>query len=439
MHSRHSLLWSWFGLGLAVLTGGCGHKPVPPSLETPVIAVSRPVVREVTEYMDFTGRTDAVESVDVKARVTGYLVQIGFQAGTVVRGDEVVSPSSTAAMIGLAQSPLAAAALLMTTNRFPDRRAGSLLFQIDPRPYQASLDALTAQIKLQQARLELAVADLARAKEVAKTPGAISQQELDHYIAAQSEAAAAVEAARANCETARLNLEFTRITAPISGKISRNFLTVGNLVTQDQTLLTTIVSEDPIYAYFDVDELTMLRVQELVRQGKIRPRERGKFPVFLGLANEDGFPHEGTVDFLNNVVTPSTGTLTVRGVFANPRSVYGPRSFVPGEFVRVRLPLGAPSQAILVAERALGTDQGQKYLLLVDEENKVQYRRVRVGPLQEDSLRVVIEGLSVGDKVVVSGLQQVQPRQEVQTDLIEMPVQPVPGGKTGSARAAKGE
>ena len=439
MHSRHLLLWSWFGLGLAVLTGGCGHKPVPPSLETPVIAVSRPVVREVTEYMDFTGRTDAVESVDVKARVTGYLVQIGFQAGAVVRGDEVISPSGTAAMIGLAQSPLAAAALLMTTNRFPDRRAGSLLFQIDPRPYQASLDALTAQIKLQQARLELAVADLARAKEVAKTPGAISQQELDHYIATQSEAAAAVEAARANCETARLNLEFTRITAPISGKISRDFLTVGNLVTQDQTLLTTIVSEDPIYAYFDVDELTMLRVQELVRQGKIRPRERSKFPVFLGLANEDGFPHMGTVDFLNNVVTPSTGTLTVRGVFANPRSVHGPRSFVPGEFVRVRLPLGAPSQAILVAERALGTDQGQKYLLLVDEENKVQYRRVRVGPLQEDGLRVVIEGLSVGDKVVVSGLQQVQPRQEVQTDLIEMPVQPVPGGKTGSARAAKGE
>jgi len=203
--------------------------------------------------------------------------------------------------------------------------------------------------------------------------------------------------------------------------VSRYFLTLGNLVNQDQTLLTTVVSQDPMYAYFDTDEPTLLRVRRAVSEGKIKVAERGQNPVLMGLQDEDGFPHEGKVDFVNNQVNPTTGSITMRGVFPNPKLPGGVRLLSPGMFVRIRLPLGQRHPALLVIDRAIGFDQGLKYVYVVDAENKVQSRRITTGPLQENGLRVIESGLKPDDWVVVGGIQQVRPRLEVRPDQTPMP------------------
>jgi len=388
MFYRFVLLPGLFGV-LLTAQPGCQRFTPPTSYGLPTVAIAQPVTRQVTEYDDFTGRTEAVDSVDVRARVSGYLVKMAFK-----EGDEV--------------------------------KKGDLLFEVDPRPYQADYDKAAAQLALSQAQLKLAAAELARAKEISKTPGAISQAEMDKRVAQQAEADASVLARKADLESAKLNLDFCQITSPIDGRISRYFITLGNLVTRDQTQLTTIVSEDPIYAYFDVDERTMLNVQRSIRTGKLPEKRKGEIPVLLALANDPGYPHHGVIDFLNNKVDPFTGTISLRAVFANPKPAKGPRVFTPGLFVRIRLPLGPPHQALLVADRALATDQGQKYLLTVDDKNLAQYRRVTVGPLEEDGLRVISAGIAPADWVIVSGLQQVRPRSEVKADRVPMPVNPAP-------------
>jgi membrane fusion protein, multidrug efflux system len=362
----------------------------------PEVRVEMPVEREVTEYEYFTGRAEAVESVEVRARVTGYLTEIKFVAGKEVKANDV-------------------------------------LFKIDPRPYQAVLDQANSQVLLEEARLKLAIADNARAQEIAKTPGAISKQDVDKYAAAEGEASAAVAAAKANVESAALNVEFTDVISPVDGVVSRNLLTIGNLVNQDTTLLTTVVSQDPMYGYFDVDERTMLRIQKMIREGKLKSiREGGKFPVDYGLANEgDEYPHQGELDFVNNQVDPSTGTLQVRGVFPNPEpSPDVPRLLTPGLFLRVRLPVGPPKKALLVPQSAVVTDQGSKYLLVVNSQNIVEYRPITVGPQQPDGTQVVEpvkiirekegfrlaqpgeageDSLTPTDQVIVSGLQKAKP------------------------------
>ena len=352
------------------------------------------------DYAYYTGRTEAVQSIDVQARVTGYLVSIDFEPGQEVK-------------------------------------KGQRLFKIDPRPYQAVFDAAEGQVQLAKARLNLATADLARAIEVAKTPGAISQQELDTYSAAKESAAAAVVAAEANAESARLNLEFTDVKSDCDGIVSRNLIDLGNLVKQDVTLLTTVVSQDPIYAYFNVDERTMLRVERMIREGKITPRAEDSFaPVQLGLADEgNAYPHEGNIDFVDNQVDRSTGTLEVRGKFPNPRlkedspEAIG-RLLSPGMFVRIRMPIGPPYKALVVPQASLLNDQGEKYLLVVNKDNVVEYRPIEVGPEQPDGTQVVIpqkvhigkegrpsddaslptvESLQVGDRVIVGGQQRAYP------------------------------
>jgi multidrug efflux system membrane fusion protein len=383
-------------LGCCVLATGCepAHRPGA-STKPPVVRVAEPVEREVTDYAFFTGRTDAPEYVQVRARVTGYLFEIDFESGKEVKKDQ-------------------------------------RLFKIDPRPYKADLDRANGQVLLNEAKLKLAVADYERAKEVAKTPGAISQQELDKYAAAQSEADAAVKAAKANAEGADLNLKFTDVISPIDGVVGRNLLTIGNLVTADQTLLTTVVSQDEMYAYFDVDERTMLRVQKMIREGKMAAAKEGReVPVEFGLANEgDEYPHKGHIDFVNNQVDASTGTLQVRGVLANPKPERGPRLLTPGLFVRVRLPIGDPHKALLLPQAAVGTDQGKKYLLVVNDKDVIEYRPVTLGEQQPGGL-VVVEpvpvmrtekgvqavrpgekgepSLKAGERVVVTGLQRVRP------------------------------
>jgi multidrug efflux system membrane fusion protein len=366
----------------------------------PTVRVVKPVVRQVTEYAYFTGRMDAVESVEVRSRVTGYLVKINFKSGQ-------------------------------------DVKQGELLFKIDPRPYQAAADQARSQIELAKAKLGLATADYKRDLEIAKTPGAISQQEMDTAGAALEQAKAELQAAIAASENADLNLEFTDIVAPVDGVIGRPLLTLGNLITQDSTLLTTIVSQDPMYAYFDVDERSMLRYQKMIREGKVKSARAGEeVPVQVGLANEGNeYPHTGSLDFVNNRVDPLTGTIQVRGVFLNPKPERGiARLFTPGLFVRVRLPVGEPSKAMLLPQAAIGTDQGRKYVLIVNQQDGVEYRPIAVGPEEPDGMQVVlpvsmvkdgdklraadasetgVDSLTPQDRVIIGGLQKVRPGDKV--------------------------
>jgi RND family efflux transporter MFP subunit len=260
--------------------------------------------------------------------------------------------------------------------------------------------------------------------------GAISREEFDKVAGDRREALASRAALKAAVERAKLDLQYSKVTAPISGRVSRYVVTVGNLVQAgDQgggTLLTTIVSVDPMYAYFDVDEHTVLRVRQLAREGKADSPRDGPVPVWLGLANQEGFPHQGTINFVDNQVNPKTGTMRLRGVFPNQDQV-----LVPGLFVRVRVPIGRSHKALLVSERALDTDQGHKILYVVNEKNEVAARPVRVGAFH-NSLVEITAGLKAGERVIVNGLQQVQPGATVEPTLIAMPVPP-------SANAAKSE
>lgn len=365
MIRRHLVLL----VACALLTGCEGPPSV--NIEPPIVTVASPLVKDVVDHEEFTGRTEAVESVDVRARVSGYLSKVGFQAGREVH-------------------------------------KGDLLFEIDPRPYQADLERAEAELARADARVKRLDADLARAERLRPT-GAIGREEYDKIAGEQSEAAAGVRGARAAVERAKLDLGFTKVVSPIDGRISRNLITVGNLVTADQTPLTSIVSMDPMYVYFTVDERTMLRIQQLIREGKFKSgRDDEKaVPVRVGLANEEGFPHKGLVDFVDNRIDPATGTLKVRAVLPNS-PVNGERPLNPGLFTRVRVNIGEPQKAVLVSERALGTDQGQRFVYVVNDKNEVAARNVKVGKL-ENGLRVIEEGLKPGERVIVNGLQRVRP------------------------------
>jgi multidrug efflux system membrane fusion protein len=382
----------------------------------------------VTDFVEYTGRTDAVESVGIRPRVTGYIVRAPFREGSEVR-------------------------------------KGDLLFEIDPRPYKAQYDQAVSQVAVNEASLRLAQATYERAK-IALAKGAGSQQDADQAKAAAEEAAARVEAAKATVELYRLNLDYTRVTSPIDGQVSRYFYTVGNLVNQDQTLLTTVISVDPMYAYFDMDERTLLRIYTAINEGRIKLRRGAadmpealalsavvgaaavegnvsEFPVLMGLEGEDGFPHVGNLNFANNVVNPSTGTIAIRGVFPNPQPPNGRRLLKPGMFVRIRLPIGQPHPALLVVDRAIGSDQGLRYVYVIDAENKAQYRRVKTGALEDDGLRVVDSfdpktnsGLRPDELVVVGALQQLRPRMEVDPEVVPMPT---PGAPQQTGAPGTGE
>ncbi|HYT94750.1 MAG TPA: efflux RND transporter periplasmic adaptor subunit [Gemmataceae bacterium] len=243
MNSRRRAALLGFGLTLAGAIAGCGQHPAqvaPP--QAPVVPVSQPVQRNVTDYVDFTGRTDAVNTVNIVPRVTGYLVKMPFKEGSLVKKDD-------------------------------------LLFEVDPRPYKAQLDQAEGQVKLYQAQLKLAKATLGRDVEISKTPGAVSPQQLDQDRAAVAQAEASVQAAKASLEVFKLNLSFCSVTSPIDGMVARYYLTLGNLVNQDQTLLTTVVSLDPMYAYFDMDEPTLVQIRQAIAAGKIKPYQEGKIPT----------------------------------------------------------------------------------------------------------------------------------------------------------------
>ena len=378
--------WTILRVGLvgSFLLAGCSQAPMPSGPATPTVTVARPIQREVTDHEDFTGRTDAVSKVDLRARVSGYLTKVTFKDGDYVKQNE-------------------------------------LLYEIDPRPFQVDLEQAQGSVERLEAQQKLLVIQVERYKKLAEK-GAGSQQDLDQYLAQQAENIGELKSAQAQVDRAKLNLSFTRINAPIDGKISRTLLTVGNLVNADTTLLSTLMSIDPMYAYFTIEEPTLLHIQKMKREGFIKSNKLSEVTVRMGLADDvkREFPLEGTMDFANNTVDPQTGTILVRGVFSNPYQI-PKRSplLMPGLFVRVRLNMGLPHQTLLVTERAIGTDQGQKYVYAVDANNKVVYRQVTLG-LLFDGLQAIEEGLKPDDRVVVNGLQRIRPGIEVKTEEVEM-------------------
>jgi membrane fusion protein, multidrug efflux system len=348
---------------------GCSSKPQVAELPPPEVSVSRVVERDVADFFETTGRTAAVDAVDIRARVSGYLVKINFKDG-----DEV--------------------------------EPGQVLFEIDPRPYEAQRLQAEGELARWQASRRKAEADLARNQRLLPT-GAASQKELESAIAAKGTADAEIMSASGRLDQAKLNVEFANVTAPVKGRVSKANVTVGNLV-EVSTLLTTLVSTQPMWMYFDIDERTVLQYRKRYRAA--HPEDAGlpnaralAVPVEIGLANDEGYPHRGVLDFVDNQVNPATGTMLARAVFENDD-----RLLTPGLFVRVRLPIGDPARSLLVSERAVGTDQGTKYVLAVNDQNVVEYRAVKLGPLS-DGLRVIREGLKPGDRVITAGIQRARP------------------------------
>jgi RND family efflux transporter MFP subunit len=362
---------SYLFIGLISLCWAACNKPnaeqaTPPP---PPVTIAKPITKEIVEWDEYTGRTDAVQSVNITARVSGYLYNITFKAGDVVSQND-------------------------------------LLFVIDPRPYQDAYDQANGQLRQAEAQQKLNNLNLARADEL-RAKNVIAKQDYDNSVAQKNVSDAQVIAAQAAVESAQLNLEFTEIKAPVTGRIGREQVTVGNLVQADSTLLTTLVSVNPIYAYFNVDEHSVLKYQALVREGKLPDAMSSAVPVYLQLENEKDFPHQGTIDFINNQFDPSTGTLQVRGIFPNANGF-----LVPGSFVRVRVAGSPRYPAILITDRAVGSDQGQKFALVVDQNNTVALRPLELGPVV-DGLRVVRKGLTGNENVIINGLVNARPGSKV--------------------------
>ena len=345
---------------------GCGEKKKEAPPPTPV-TVGKPSTKAVTVWAEFTGNTQASESVDIRARVEGFLDSVNF------------APSSRV-------------------------KKGELLFVIEQKPYQAQLDQALADLATQKAQLQLADATLIR-KENAFKDRAVSEVDVIQARAEKAKAEAGIKAAEAAVETARINLSYTSIHSPIKGMVSRNLVDVGNLVGRSEaTLLTSVVNDDPMYCYFNVSESALLEFLERKhghRDDGQTKEERNR--IFLGLANEKGYPHQGAIDYVDNKVDPQTGTIQVRGRFPNPNG-----ELVAGLFARLRLPIGQMKNALLVPESALGADQGGRYLYVVNDKNQVEYRKLKLGPLEGEE-RVLKEGIKAGDRVIIKGLQWVRP------------------------------
>ena len=365
----------------ALLTAGCNHAPAPaPGSKAIDVIVTQPITDDVTDYQDFTGRLEALKIIDIRARVSGYVTEVPFK-----EGDEV--------------------------------KEGALLFQIDPRPYQADLNQAQANLKLAEADRKLQQKNIERGRRLVSTK-AMAIEEYDQMVAASEKAGATVGAAEAARDRAKLYLDYTRVTAPVTGRVSRRFVDPGNLVNADNTILTTLVTENPIHATFDVDERTYLDLK-----GSSSPGQKGswftgtQYPVLMCLANEDDFHQAGTVNFIDNRVIATSGTIRMRGIFDNPEG-----TLKSGMFVRIRLPIGMPYKGILIPDEALMSDQGKKYVFLVNGDRKVEYRSVEPGQALQ-GLRVIKAGLKEGEQVIVTGMQRVRQGAEVKAEPMKDPPQ----------------
>lgn len=362
---------------LLLLSLGCetqtNEKPTekaPPGKPLPEVEVELPCAQKVTEYEYFNGYLAAKEMIEIRARVSGYLLHpIKF-----VEGSEV--------------------------------KKGDLLFEIDDRIYKANAANAAAMVNEAKARRDGLTSQYKRADDLLKR-NAISTQEAEILQFQLAEAEAAVTAAEAKKELADLDVSYTKIEAKIDGVIGNRRIDPGNLVKADETILGTIILQDPIYAYFDVNERTVLKLRRLIQQGRITSAMESKLEVSASLTDEEDFSHKGEIDFMDNQLDPATGTLRIRAVLENDD-----RLFSPGLFVRLRFPVSAEHEALMVKEEALGADQGERYVYVVDAEDKVQYRRVKVGVLQ-DGEREIREGIAATDRVIINGLQRVKPKDKV--------------------------
>ncbi|MBE4893147.1 efflux RND transporter periplasmic adaptor subunit [Enterobacter asburiae] len=351
---------------LSVLLVGCDNSvaqnAAPPA---PAVSAADVVVKSISQWDSFNGRIEAVESVQLRPRVSGYIDKVNYTDGQEVKKGEV-------------------------------------LFTIDDRTYRASLEQAQANLARAKTQASLAQSEANRTDKLVNT-NVVSREEWEQRRSAATQAQADIRAAQAAVDAAQLNLDFTKVTAPIDGRASRALITSGNLVTAGDTasVLTTLVSQKTVYVYFDVDESTYLHYQNLARSGQGASSNHTALPVEIGLTGEEGYPHQGKVDFLDNQLTPSTGTIRMRALLDNAQ-----RQFTPGLFARVRLPGSAEFKATLIDDKAVLTDQDRKYVYIVDKEGKAQRRDITPGRLA-DGLRIVRQGLNPGDKVIVEGLQKV--------------------------------
>ena len=353
--------------GLLMLIGlalsGCGSSAAPPQMPPPQVSVAAVVKKDVTLWDEFTGRIEAVDKVEVRPRVAGYLDKANFEEGRRVS-------------------------------------KGDLLFQIDDREYRAAHSRAVAEVERARSRAALAQRQLERSRQLVANK-LVARNDLDLREDELAQAQANIKATQAAAEQARLNLEFTRVTAPIDGRVGKALVTPGNLVAPGTTLLTTVVSMDPVYVSFEGDENTYLRYQGLERAGELPSAREAGNPVRMGLADEEGYPHEGTMNFVDNELDAGTGTIRARAVFSNKDGL-----FTPGLFARVQL-LGSGAQsALLINDRAVLTDQDRKFVYVIGPENKALRRDVKLGA-QVDGLRIVSQGLAPEDRVIVNGVQKV--------------------------------
>ncbi len=366
---------------IALTLAGCAGNQAAESAKAaaaapaPQVNVAQVVERSVNEFEEFTGRFEAIERVEVRPRVSGYISSIDFAEGKEVK-------------------------------------KGDVLFVIDPRPYEADYKRAKAQLEQARSQLSLAKSERERAVKLVQSH-AISQEEFDTRTASSEQASANVDAAEAALDSAALNLTWTRVTAPISGRISKAQVTTGNLVTSGQTMLTTLVSLDPIYVSFDDDEQGYLKYMKAAhKDGHAVGNESNT--VLVGLADENGYPHSGTMVFVDNELDPATGTIRGRAKLDNHD-----RQFTPGLFARIKLLGQDKYNALLINDSAIGTDQNVKYVFVVGADHKIQYRPVKLGPIV-DGLRVIRDGLSQGETIVVNGLQRVRPGVEITPTKVAM-------------------
>jgi multidrug efflux system membrane fusion protein len=370
LHTFTKRPYAYLAFFLAVAVSACtptaAQQGPPPA---PQVKVAEVVNRDITEWDEFTGRLEAVNTVAIRPRVSGYVSAVRFTEGAIVR-------------------------------------QGDVLFQIDPRPFQAEVDRLRAEVARSRATVQRATSELQRAERLT-VENAISGEERDRRAAFAQESSAQVDAVEAALRAAELNLEFTRVTAPIEGRVGRAIVTQGNLVSSgpgEATLMTTLVSLDPVYATFDADERSYLRYLELTRT-------RGRaLPIRMALGSDTEFQREGALNFLDNQVDPATGTIRVRALFRN-RDL----GLTPGLFVRLQLPGVGGYRGVLIQDRAIGTDLDKRFVFVVNADGAVEYRPVTLGPIV-DGLRVVRSGLNPGDRVVIDGLQRVRPGAKVQAE-----------------------
>lgn len=376
MEQSNNNRWHFpLALAAVLVLSACGKAPeTAQQMPAAKVSVAEVIEQQINEWDEFTGRLEAPESVEIRPRVSGFVDRVAFAEGSLVK-------------------------------------KGDLLFQIDPRPFQAEVKRFEAQ--LQQARASQArTQSEANRGERLRQSNAISAELADARASAAAEAKAAVAGIQAELDNARLNLSFTRVTAPINGRVSRAEFTEGNLVNAGQSLLTTLVSTDKVYAYFDADERVFLKYVELARQAGGQTRDAS--PVYLGLSSEDGHPHLGELDFLDNQVNPQTGTIRGRAVFDNRDG-----RFTPGLYARLKLVGSGQYAAALIKDEAVGTDLGKKFVLVLDKDNAVQYRAIELGPKLE-GLRIVRQGLAKGEKIVVNGLQRAFPGSTVDPQSVPM-------------------